>query len=484
MNFATWDLAKAALAALSSSKASGHPIQSDDWNRLVAGVNALVARVEAENQARKDEHQALVTTVSGINTRLTTLEQSVTPLLQNYLVTLASSKGNYALGEACELTVRVTDLRGQLISGRPWVDLFSSWGKLSAKAGFESRVGVGSDSLSVRVNAQGIAQVLLRAGGTSNFSDMEYRQMEIMLQENVSETGTTMAQAVMSAPSPSDHRAKSAFKVASKHYEKAGGSAMRSYTEARVSLGKVLGYGRGSGEWEEYAATVMAFAKPDADPLTADGARGTATIQVLFRDWVPAWGFDYVDEVEVDDSIWGHVFQKDRPSLQEIHDHVDEILADKGELGRYRVLGALQKALDKVDPSGDPWITDVRDQTQQALGAQKAAEAGGKYQQGTAVMGAIMAQGTRTQTATSQAQAATAQAQQAKGMADKVNVLEGRMQSAEKVGAQIQGSLELINENVRGINALDEASLKGGIAEIRTQIAALKVAGLKVTGPG
>ncbi len=474
MNFATWDLAKAALAALSSNKAAGHPIQSDDWNRLVAGVNALVAKVEADKLELKGALDTLTGTVAGINTRLTTLEQKVTPLLDNYLITVACSKGHYLIGESCELTLRVTDLRGQPIAARPWVDLYASWGRLSAKAGFESRVGVGNDSLSVRVNAQGIAQVLLQAQAAADFSDMEYRQMAIMLEENVPETGMSMAQSIQQSSNPSDHRAKAAFKVAKKHYEKAGGSAFQRYADGMVIQGRDMGIWRGRGEWEEYAATVMAFAKPDADPLSADGARGTASIQVVFRDWVSSWGGGYIEVDEDDDTTWGPVFTRPGRSMEGIHHHVEEELKGRGILGRQRHLGNLQKALDKVDPQGDPWIMDAREQTQQAIGAQKAAEAGARGGQGAPVMGALMGQGARTQTAASQAQAAHQQAQQAKGMADKVNVLEGRMQSAEQVGAHIQGSLQLINENVRAINALDEASLKGGVAKISTEIAALK----------
>jgi hypothetical protein len=48
------------------------------------------------------------------------------------------------------------------------------------------------------------------------------------------------------------------------------------------------------------------------------------------------------------------------------------------------------------------------------------------------------------------------------------------MQSTEQLGSKIQGSLQLINENVRGINALDETSLKGGVQKISAEIAAIK----------
>lgn len=477
MNFASWDLAKTALAALSSDKASGHPIQSDDWNRLVAGVNALIAKVEADKQELKAAVDALDTAVNGtggVKERLTTLEQEVTPLLDNYLITLACSKGQYLIGESCEMTVHVTDLRGQPIVGRPWVDLYTSWGQLSAKAGFESRAGVGNDSLSVRVNAQGTAQVLLQAQASPDFSDMEYRQMAIMLEENVPETGMSMAQSIQQSSNPTDHRAKAAFKVASKHYEKAGGSSFQKYADGMVLQARDIGVWRGRGEWHEYASTVMAFAKPDADPLTADGARGTASIQVVFRDWVSSWGGGYIEVDEDDDTTWGPVFTRPGRSMEGIHHYVEEALKGRGILGRQRHLGSLQKALDKVDPQGDPWVLDAREQTQQALGAQKAAEGGARGAEGAPVMGALMGQGARTQAAATQAKAATTTAQEAKGMADKVNVLEGRMQSAERVGVQIQGSLQMINENVRSINALDEASLKGGVAKISTEIAALK----------
>jgi hypothetical protein len=34
---------------------------------------------------------------------------------------------------------------------------------------------------------------------------------------------------------------------------------------------------------------VLAFVKPDADPLSADGTQATASIQVTFRDWIHPW---------------------------------------------------------------------------------------------------------------------------------------------------------------------------------------------------
>ena len=84
-----------------------------------------------------------------------------------------------AIGELCELTAKVTDLRGNPLSAPyPWVDFVAAWGRLRSKGGFVTRPGAGDNSLSVQVNAQGIAQVLLRAEHSEGFAEAEEEQTE------------------------------------------------------------------------------------------------------------------------------------------------------------------------------------------------------------------------------------------------------------------------------------------------------------------
>ena len=57
---------------------------------------------------------------------------------------------------------------------------------------------------------------------------------------------------------------------------------------------------------------------------------------------------------------------------------------------------------------------------------------------------------------------------------ESVNVLQGRMDSSDEVGRQINGKLTLIDDSVRAINAFDETSVQSNMRKINDEIQALR----------
>lgn len=474
------------------NKSAGHLIRHNDWNSLVGVVKDLAVAVKSIVDAdlitrvgalETKVNTLINTTIPGLDTRLQNVETSVQPLLKNYQMTLQSSRQFYAVGEICEITVQVTDLKSQFINPRPWVDFVCSTGKLRAAPGYAaSQLGEGSTSLSVQVDANGIAKVQLSAGPQASSAQQESQMMAVMYSK-VEGEDYTVADAVMQSPTPGDTRAKKAYKQMHKEYERADSKVWRDYADQYSYWGHGGGW-RDQGEWVYHYATVLAFARPDGNSATPDGARGAASIQISFRNWVHSWGHDYV--VDHDDMAvnlgkdWGPIIdvEVEKP-LDKIWHRVEEQIKDKGIWGRQKYWEAGQAAIINLTHNGDP-MRDTKDQVGKALAAQSASDvsqlqgAVGKSQQGAPVMGAYMNQGTRTESVGKQAAQASADASSAKGLAESVSVLEGRMQSTEQLGRNIQGSLQLINENVRGINVLDETSLKGGVQKISAEIAAIK----------
>ena len=167
-------------------------------------------------------------------------------------------------------------------------------------AGFNSRAGSGDNSISVQVNAQGIARVQLRAEHSEGFSETEEAQVSAVMQMQVPNANMTVAQSFMTAATPSDAPAKSAYKVLAQEYERQDSIALRAYADTyhvrtpEYTLSPILP--NFWTQWRDYRATVIALAKPDADPTTPDGARGAGSIQVTFRDWLWPWTLDYLDD--------------------------------------------------------------------------------------------------------------------------------------------------------------------------------------------
>ena len=89
-------------------------------------------------------------------------------------------------------------------------------------------------------------------------------------------------------------------------------------------------------------------------------------------------------------------------------------------------------------------------------------------------LGAQFAQAQQTGTVARQLGGVASQVAQAQTLVESVNVLEGRMQAAERVGQNIQSGLTRIDDNVRAINPLSEDSLRGNMERIGAEIASIR----------
>jgi len=487
-----------AISALTTlmPKAAGQLIKPTDWNLLVDSV-ASIGVASLQNDTRVSQLEAQTTDLrgdlDGVITQLSQVSQAVAslqPLLDQYVVTMRSDRVTYAMGEICELTAVVTNLAGEPIAEAPWVDFVCSWGRLRPKAGFESRSGVGDNSISVRANASGIAQVLVRADHTEGFSEAEELQISTSLTAQLSATNNSIATTLLNANTPTESASKSAYSALSLEYDRTDSIAMRSFVDtyfvrtpewlskpARPNI---------FANWRDYRATVMAFAKPDADPTTPDSTRGGSTIQITFRDWISHWIKDYVADVA---PLVATYIPQITPALNlpyetavlNMKDLVETNVRDKGIIGRVKHYDSIKQAIDGIDAANSSQQFKIKEQVKNAVSMQGTSDVAQMVyavntQQATAlpVMQAMLGVQSQSSAIGSNVEVLSQQVAAQQNVAQSVAALEGRMQSAENVGSTIGSHLTLISENVRAINAFDQTSIQSGVNKINAEIALIK----------
>src|SRR5688572_49442 len=220
-------------------KAPGQLIRSDDWNALVAGVNAIESALQSAITTVDDRVDILDATVATLSTAvvnaqadIVVLRSEVDALLANsYRVTIESTKLNYAIGELAEMTATLRDLNGNVpapVNGeRPWVDFVTTWGQLRPMPGFVTRVGVGDRSVAVQTNAQGVARVRLTADIVEDLTDDTEQEFSAFLTTVVDGQSRTFADVMLNANTPSDQPVRQAYQFAQLSYDNPGGGAVR-----------------------------------------------------------------------------------------------------------------------------------------------------------------------------------------------------------------------------------------------------------------
>lgn len=468
-----------AIATALGGRQPGHLIQAVDWNS-VTEMLALFGTTLIDLGGRVTTLEAnvatLTTAVAALETvpeRLATLEDNVGPLLENYLVKISTSAASNVVGEMAEITISVLALDGSVVAGDPpWVDLFATWGRLRASPGFTVRANAQENALSVQVNAQGIARVQLRADSTQGFEANDELQFSNMLQSQVG--NKSMRQIIFEAPTPQEAAVKGVFAQIHTAYNS-------SQTTQRYLDGYAGQYAGGkftldrlprSGSWEDHRTTVLAFAKPDADPRSPDPARGVASIQIDFREWITHWTgdfFDHFDDLTLPfDNLLQQQFAKD-DIVQGTILGLDAFNQKTGPLGHTRNTLGMQFALSKINPGGDLVREQAKSLIDGAMKVQLAAGAGG----GTDMALGYAAQAQASNTAGKQAQVALAQATQAQSMKAAVDVLEGRMKASEETGRTITDSLTRIGDGVNKINVVEVADLGTRLQKINADISVL-----------
>jgi hypothetical protein len=358
----------------------------------------------------------------------------------------------------------------------PWLDIVATWGRLRAAPGFVVRENAEENAISVQFNNAGEVRVQLRSQFTKGFTPLSESAFANALKAQTSAGGFTVAQALQASASPQDPQAKTAFKTLSATYDANPGirqyadGYVGQFTGGKFQPGKFTGVVK-LGEWEEYRATVMAFAKPDASATTPDPTRGIATVQVTFREWIAHWSDDYIHELEPVLPDWTNLFEQNRNRADILPFAVDEL--DKrskpgGALGHLRNLKAFDKAAGLINPGADPGLAQSKALLQGA--AQIQIGIGGDDAQAAV---SFAQQGQATQQAGQTARAAQATAQDAASTKTAVQVLEGRVKAAEQTGKEISAGLKNIGDGVNKINVAEVADLGGRLNKINLGLADL-----------
>jgi len=472
-------------------KAAGHLIKHDNWNDLVNGVLTIadeLGNTNTEVDLLKGAVSTLTTDLQNAQNQideLIELKEKVAPLLNQYIVKTRCDRLRYALGEQCTITAEVTDLRGDPVAGRPWIDFVSSWGSLKPAGGFESRGGEGDNSISVRTDSAGIARVILRSSNNNNFSSSEELQIENIMATTVGASGMSFAQTILDEPAPAGSFTQAAFQMMSVEYEKPGANLFKTFadnyqfqTPIKPTF-PILPMPPLPG-WQDYRATVMAFAKPDGDPTTPDNTRGGSTIQITFRDWLFNWIGDYVFnagdlELEITTEL-APIWELTEPFelLDNVQSYLGNATSNIGIIGQHRFYNAQEKALDNITiPSGDPFKNSLKTQVKDAVVNQARMGILGESDNPPFIM-AMLNNGKQSSQVKSNVDGLDAAVQQQASVKDAVVVLEGRMQASETMGGRIETSLSKIVDDVQSINVLDETSIQAGVQKLNTEFALIR----------
>lgn len=366
-------------------KISGQLIKATDWNNMLQHVEDMFGELASELgtridglEARADDLEERVTADEGrLDTAETTLD-----LLRDRLrrLDLSTTSTRFAIGQRGTITARVTALDGAPLdpgtpATRPWVDFVTVWGTLKAAPGFTTRGGAGDQTLSVQVNAAGVAQAIIRADHAEAFAEEEELEIEGFLSTRpLATSDQTIADLILGANTPRDGAMTMAYQSISSEYDRVVDSnppLVQRYIDAYYITQPSRAAGRFtsvfSQRWRDYRATVMAMVKPDSNPTTADGALASASIQVTFRDWIAPWVIvDYLPGISTLQRDYADRFRNliggDLGlSLDGIIGEVDEIIAGRGIIGRQRDLLAVDGAISALtfDTDPPPFMADL-----------------------------------------------------------------------------------------------------------------------------
>ncbi len=371
------------------NKVAGELIKSQDWNRLVGALETVEASLNERIATLETTFNAQLAALGGqitqLRTDVTTLQNVVNPLIrQYYRLNLSTERVAYALGELATLTVQVLDLQGQPLrftaQTRPWVDLVATWGQFKPVSGFIAQGGVGDRTISVQVNDDGLARVLLRSDYAEGLADEDEDEMAVVLQSRPQGMTMAVSQAILNATTPME--ARPTYQLLRSEYDRS--SRVKTYLDTHyirhpgISVGTLLP-GLGS-RWRNYRATVMAFAKPDSDPTTADSSLGVSSLQMTFRDWIGPWIVDFINppvaELPVGiyrDRLRPKITGRYQESTGLIKAEIADIVRDKGLLGKQRDYRILNEALNQLDPEvSPPFLNTLTESMRDAIGIQQA----------------------------------------------------------------------------------------------------------------
>ncbi len=382
------------------NKQAGQLIRHDDWNRLVAALDALeenlVPRVEgletsaaaltdhqAQQDNRMDQLETDLAEVRGnldqLTTRLDEVSADLATWVDKYLtLTLRTTALRYPVGGAAEIEAQLADVRGQRleladVANRPWIDFVASWGLLKPAPGFVSRGGEGERSLSVQVDAAGVARVLVRAEQGEGVSDEDERQVATVLTGRVPGTALPMSSAILAAATPVEAFHQGAFQLLTTEYDRTDVGSLRRYVDnAYLKTPPVIRRDlviKPIQGWRDHRTSVFAFAKADGDPTTADHCSGCSSIEVTFRDWIgPFVQLQYLNDlnpltVDLTRDLRASLGKGLRASVENFKQVIKRRVSDRGSVGRLRQLSAVTRAIDQLEVEDAPDFLPVLKQS-------------------------------------------------------------------------------------------------------------------------
>jgi hypothetical protein len=239
----------ATVEELGGVKTFGDLILSSNWMAVVEEVvrlGAEVDRLQAEKadlaivEAIQVEVDQLRTEVDALNGRVDAIDTSVTDIrtiLGDYFqLRLSTTRATYAVGSQAELFVKLHDLEGNPIAftaadARPWIDFVTTYGRFAGAAGFVSRGG-GQRAMSVQVNRDGEARVLLRAESAPGVTILDEERMFTTMQAQVADGSGTLEQIILGSRTPVEAGERGAWQLINREYDAAPGSGVRRFLDS------------------------------------------------------------------------------------------------------------------------------------------------------------------------------------------------------------------------------------------------------------
>jgi hypothetical protein len=438
----------AELATKFGGKSPGELIRTEDWNGLIDGIEALTAGLaqglSALGESVDRRLAALERRADRAEAGIGEVRETVDFLLRGMRrVTLRTGRVNHAIGELAEIRAQVTDARGNRIvfaEGEPLpsIDFVTSWGQLRPAPAFQGQTvaGTGDRTLSVRVNANGEAVVLLRAEHAEGFTVEAEQEVETSLTTILPAANLSIRDTILTAATPMEASLRGAFQVLSREYERTDVENVRRYVDTYF----VRNPGRVVGPlpqilhetWRDYRATVLAFVKDDSDPTTAEPGQGVCSLQVTFRDWIGPWlNLDYLTEGRrglADDfreRFGRRVGSTYAETVAGFRQEAELSIAGKGVIGRHRDYLAMGDAFGTLTAGGQRFVADAAASAQSAIGVQQTLEVSGALFAASSAPVALQAFAQVALNADSGA--AATQAETVRGLQEQISGLEERV---------------------------------------------------------
>lgn len=370
------------------TKNPGNLVLSEDWNEVINEIDATntdVTQVESIVETHHSDLENLTERIATAENQLTNLLSSIDNLRSHFQsVTLNTERSKFAFGESGVITATLTAIDGTALGStreRPWIDFVTVWGRLKAASGFSSVSGEGGRTISVQVNAQGVAQVELSAESAVNVSAEQDASAAAVMRTRIS-SGATIATTLLAANTPQDTELKEAYGIVSQVYDN---SPNQHFTHYADSYSQPLLWGGIQPEvalpnWfgHDYRTSIIAFVKGDNNPLTAEASLGSAAIQVSFRNWIIPWAVldyqpAYAGLVGVYAPILVNAIDQDYiKSNERINSKIQEVIKGKGMLAQHRDWRALEASIGALEMTAPPrFLPEMVVQMQSSMRVQK-----------------------------------------------------------------------------------------------------------------